>query len=102
NKYCPQTEIKKMEDEFYNPIVKGNDLKTYTRRFQESNNYAPKRTSKSATPAMTEAAIWQLITEGVAAVLKAQAAAMANADNPNRNPRPRETSIAKRGNYKES
>ncbi|GJV97954.1 reverse transcriptase domain-containing protein [Tanacetum coccineum] len=34
-KYCPLTEIKKMEDEFYNLIVKGNDLKTYIRRFQE-------------------------------------------------------------------
>nr|GEW16464.1 reverse transcriptase domain-containing protein [Tanacetum cinerariifolium] len=50
---------------------------------------------------MTEASIWQLITEGVVAVLKAQAAAMANADNPNRNPGPRETHVAKRGNYKE-
>nr|GEU29740.1 copia protein [Tanacetum cinerariifolium] len=28
-KYCPRTEVKKMEDEFYNLIVKGNDLKTY-------------------------------------------------------------------------
>ncbi|GKC33235.1 reverse transcriptase domain-containing protein, partial [Tanacetum coccineum] len=27
-KYCPRTEIKKMEDEFYNLTVKGNDLKT--------------------------------------------------------------------------
>nr|GEX68175.1 reverse transcriptase domain-containing protein [Tanacetum cinerariifolium] len=35
NKYCPQTEIKKMEEEFYNLSVKGNDLKTYVRRFQE-------------------------------------------------------------------
>ncbi|GKF16240.1 reverse transcriptase domain-containing protein, partial [Tanacetum coccineum] len=35
NKYCPQTEIKKMEDEFCGLIVKGNDLKTYIRRFQE-------------------------------------------------------------------
>ncbi|GJX93836.1 reverse transcriptase domain-containing protein [Tanacetum coccineum] len=34
-KYCPQTEVKKMEDEFYNQTVKGNDLKTYVRRFQE-------------------------------------------------------------------
>ncbi|GKD84869.1 reverse transcriptase domain-containing protein [Tanacetum coccineum] len=34
-KYCPRTEIKKMEDEFYNLTVKGNDLKTYVRRFQE-------------------------------------------------------------------
>ncbi|GJT21167.1 reverse transcriptase domain-containing protein [Tanacetum coccineum] len=35
NKYCPRTEVKKMEDEFYNLVVKGNDLKTYVRRFQE-------------------------------------------------------------------
>ncbi|GKA17217.1 reverse transcriptase domain-containing protein [Tanacetum coccineum] len=35
NKYCPQTEVKKMEDEFYNLVVKGNYLKTYIRRFQE-------------------------------------------------------------------
>ncbi|GJU00329.1 reverse transcriptase domain-containing protein [Tanacetum coccineum] len=35
NKYYPQTEVKKMEDEFYNLVVKGNDLKTYARRFQE-------------------------------------------------------------------
>ncbi|GKD29920.1 reverse transcriptase domain-containing protein [Tanacetum coccineum] len=35
NKYCPRTEVRKMEDEFYNLTVKGNDLKTYIRRFQE-------------------------------------------------------------------
>ncbi|GJV92795.1 reverse transcriptase domain-containing protein [Tanacetum coccineum] len=35
NKYCPRTEVKKMEDEFYNLTVKGNDLKTYVRSFQE-------------------------------------------------------------------
>nr|GEW99260.1 putative reverse transcriptase domain-containing protein [Tanacetum cinerariifolium] len=35
HKYCPRTEIKKMEDEFYSLSVKGNDLKTYVRRFQE-------------------------------------------------------------------
>nr|GEW71565.1 putative reverse transcriptase domain-containing protein [Tanacetum cinerariifolium] len=34
-KYCPRTEIQKMEDEFYHLTVKGNDLKTYIRRFQE-------------------------------------------------------------------
>ncbi|GKE39903.1 reverse transcriptase domain-containing protein [Tanacetum coccineum] len=34
-KYFPRTEVKKMEDEFYNLTVKGNDLKTYVRRFQE-------------------------------------------------------------------
>ncbi|GKE51364.1 reverse transcriptase domain-containing protein, partial [Tanacetum coccineum] len=35
NKYCPRTEIKKMEDEFYGVTVKENDLKNYVRRFQE-------------------------------------------------------------------
>ncbi|GJR19612.1 reverse transcriptase domain-containing protein [Tanacetum coccineum] len=35
NKYCPRTEVKKMEDELYNLTVKGNDLKTYVQRFQE-------------------------------------------------------------------
>nr|GEV50553.1 reverse transcriptase domain-containing protein [Tanacetum cinerariifolium] len=35
NKYYPRTKIKKMEDEFYNLVVKENDLKTYIRRFQE-------------------------------------------------------------------
>nr|GEW31464.1 retrovirus-related Pol polyprotein from transposon TNT 1-94 [Tanacetum cinerariifolium] len=52
-------------------------------------------------PAMTEDTIWQLITEGVAAALEAQVVAMANADNPNRNTRPREIPVVKRGNYKE-
>nr|GEY11069.1 reverse transcriptase domain-containing protein [Tanacetum cinerariifolium] len=33
NRYCPRTEVKKMEDEFYYLVVKGNDLKTYARRF---------------------------------------------------------------------
>ncbi|GJX39162.1 hypothetical protein Tco_0252465 [Tanacetum coccineum] len=61
----------------------------------------PKRTSTSVAPAMTQAAIRQLITDGIAVALEAQAAAMANADNPNRNTEPRELPVAKRGNYKE-
>ncbi|GJS02447.1 hypothetical protein Tco_0318955 [Tanacetum coccineum] len=61
----------------------------------------PKRTSTSAAPAMTQAAIRQLVTDSVAAALEAQAATMANTDNPNRNTGPRETPVAKRGNYKE-
>ncbi|GJS64286.1 reverse transcriptase domain-containing protein [Tanacetum coccineum] len=32
-KYYPRTEVQKMEDEFYHLTVKGNDLKTYVRRF---------------------------------------------------------------------
>ncbi|GKD05122.1 reverse transcriptase domain-containing protein, partial [Tanacetum coccineum] len=34
-KYCPRTEVQKMEYEFYHLTVKGNDLKAYVRRFQE-------------------------------------------------------------------
>nr|GEZ23319.1 reverse transcriptase domain-containing protein [Tanacetum cinerariifolium] len=34
-KYYPRTKVRKMEEELYNLTVKGNDLKTYVRRFQE-------------------------------------------------------------------
>nr|GEX57539.1 hypothetical protein [Tanacetum cinerariifolium] len=61
----------------------------------------PKRKSTSAAPAMTQAAIRQLIADGIAAAWEAQAATMANTDNPNRNTKPRETPVAKRGKYKE-
>nr|GEX17084.1 reverse transcriptase domain-containing protein [Tanacetum cinerariifolium] len=40
-KYCPRTKVKKIEDEFYNLTVKGNDLKTYVRRFQELTTLCP-------------------------------------------------------------
>ncbi|GJW16254.1 putative reverse transcriptase domain-containing protein [Tanacetum coccineum] len=41
NKYCPRTEVKKIEDELYNLTVKGNDLKPYVRRFQELTILCP-------------------------------------------------------------
>nr|GEV25925.1 putative reverse transcriptase domain-containing protein [Tanacetum cinerariifolium] len=41
NKYCLRTEVRKMEDEFYNLVVKGNDLKTYDIRFQEMETLCP-------------------------------------------------------------
>ncbi|GJR36896.1 reverse transcriptase domain-containing protein [Tanacetum coccineum] len=41
NKYCPRTEIRKMEEELYNLSVKGNDLKPYVRRFQELTVLCP-------------------------------------------------------------
>ncbi|GKD58002.1 hypothetical protein Tco_1295511 [Tanacetum coccineum] len=50
-----------------------------------SNKMAPKRTSTSAAPAMSQAAIRQLVADSVAAALEAQAATMANTDNTNRN-----------------
>ncbi|GJZ49657.1 hypothetical protein Tco_0603847, partial [Tanacetum coccineum] len=65
---------------------------------RDAKTMPPKRTSTSTAPTMTEDAIQQLITDGVTAALEAQAIAMAN---PNRNTRPREIPVAKRGNYKE-
>nr|GEY56209.1 reverse transcriptase domain-containing protein [Tanacetum cinerariifolium] len=41
------------------------------------------------------------LREGVTAALEAQAGAMANVDNPNRNTEPREIHVVKRGNCKE-
>nr|GFC66817.1 reverse transcriptase domain-containing protein [Tanacetum cinerariifolium] len=35
DKYCPQGELKKLEIELWNLKVKGNDVSTYTNRFQE-------------------------------------------------------------------
>ncbi|GJV46901.1 reverse transcriptase domain-containing protein [Tanacetum coccineum] len=61
----------------------------------------PKRTSTSETPAITLAAIQQLINDGISSALKAQAASMTSDSNPNRNTGPTGTPVAKMGNYKE-
>nr|GEU37283.1 reverse transcriptase domain-containing protein [Tanacetum cinerariifolium] len=68
---------------------------------EEPNEMPPKRKSTSAAPTMTQAAIRQLIADGIAVAWEAQVATMANTDNPNRNTRPRENPVAKKGNYKE-
>ncbi|GJZ74952.1 hypothetical protein Tco_0639417 [Tanacetum coccineum] len=57
--------------------------------------------STSAAPAMTQAAIKQLVDDSVAAALEAQAATMASTNNPNRNTRPTETPVARKCSYKE-
>ncbi|GJU64457.1 reverse transcriptase domain-containing protein [Tanacetum coccineum] len=62
---------------------------------------APKRTSTSAAPAMTQATIRKLVADSVAIALEAQAATMANTDNTNRNTRQRETHVARKCSYKE-
>ncbi|GKA99308.1 hypothetical protein Tco_0827245 [Tanacetum coccineum] len=62
---------------------------------------APKRTSTSAAPTMTQAAIRKLVADSVAAALEGQAATMANTDNTNRNTRPGEAPIARKCSYKE-
>ena len=34
-KFCPRTEVQKMETEFYELVTKGDDIETYIRKFQE-------------------------------------------------------------------
>ncbi|GJX08905.1 reverse transcriptase domain-containing protein [Tanacetum coccineum] len=60
---------------------------------------APKRTSTSTAPAMTQAAIRKLVVDSVSTALKAQAATMANTDNTNTGPR--EAPVARKCSYKE-
>nr|GEW52752.1 reverse transcriptase domain-containing protein [Tanacetum cinerariifolium] len=57
--------------------------------------------STSEAPAMTQAAIRQLVVDSVATALETQAATMANAGNANRNPKPREAHVARNYSYKE-
>ncbi|GKG02255.1 hypothetical protein Tco_0306960, partial [Tanacetum coccineum] len=48
---------------------------------EESNKMAPKKTSTSAAPPMTQAAIKKLVADSVSAALEAQAATMASTFN---------------------
>nr|GEU54018.1 putative reverse transcriptase domain-containing protein [Tanacetum cinerariifolium] len=73
----------------------------YELKINQEGPMPPKRTSTSAAPAMTQDAIRQLVADSDTAALEAQATTMANTKNLNRNTGPRETPVAKRGNYKE-
>nr|GEU87472.1 reverse transcriptase [Tanacetum cinerariifolium] len=64
------------------------------------NSMPPKRTSTSAAPTIIQAAIRKLVADSVTVALEIQAATMANTKNTNRNTRPRETPVARKGNYK--
>nr|GEX90871.1 reverse transcriptase domain-containing protein [Tanacetum cinerariifolium]GEY01549.1 reverse transcriptase domain-containing protein [Tanacetum cinerariifolium] len=46
-KYCLRTEVQKMEENFYHLTMKGNDLKTYVKRFQELATLCPTMVSDS-------------------------------------------------------
>nr|GEX29858.1 hypothetical protein [Tanacetum cinerariifolium] len=61
----------------------------------------PKRTSTSAAPTMTQTVIRKLVADSIATALETQTATMANTENTNRNNKPRETLVARKGNYKE-
>ncbi|GJY63055.1 hypothetical protein Tco_0464515, partial [Tanacetum coccineum] len=62
---------------------------------------APKRTSTSAAPPMTQAVIKKLVADSVSVALEAQAATMTNTDNTNRNIGQGETPVARKCSYKE-
>nr|GEW75604.1 reverse transcriptase domain-containing protein [Tanacetum cinerariifolium] len=53
------------------------------------------------TPAMTQAAIRQLVADSITTALEAQAVNMANTNNTNRNTKPRESLVARKCSYKE-
>nr|GEU68943.1 putative reverse transcriptase domain-containing protein [Tanacetum cinerariifolium] len=67
----------------------------------KNNKMAPKRTSTSAVPAMTQASIRKLVTDSVTVALEAQAANMENDDNTTRNTEPREAPVTRKCSYKE-
>nr|GEX23532.1 hypothetical protein [Tanacetum cinerariifolium] len=62
---------------------------------------APNRTSTSAALTMTQAAIRKLVADSVATALEAQAGNMENANNTNRNTKPKEVLVARKCSYKE-
>ncbi|GJR20805.1 putative reverse transcriptase domain-containing protein [Tanacetum coccineum] len=61
----------------------------------------PKRTSTSAAPAMTQAAIKKLVADSIFVALEAQAATMANTNNTTRNTGQREAHVARKCSYEE-
>nr|GEX85197.1 RNA-directed DNA polymerase homolog [Tanacetum cinerariifolium] len=75
--------------------------KTYPSSSNSFGINAPKRTSTSKAPAMTQAAIRKFVADSVTAALEAQAATMTNTSNPDRNTGPTGTLVAKTGNYKD-
>ncbi|GKA01153.1 hypothetical protein Tco_0673818 [Tanacetum coccineum] len=68
---------------------------------KKPNKMAPKRTSTSAAPPMTQAAIKKLVADSVSVALEAQAATIENTDNTNRNIGQGETPVARKCSYKE-
>nr|GEX61332.1 reverse transcriptase domain-containing protein [Tanacetum cinerariifolium] len=82
----------------YAKSLKVNEL---TQPTNDNPRMPPKRASTSEAPAMTQAAIRKQVADSVTAALEAQAATMANANNPNRNTDPTGIPVVKMGNYKE-
>nr|GEY65071.1 reverse transcriptase domain-containing protein [Tanacetum cinerariifolium] len=85
-----QQDFDNMETELYESVLK----------MPPKRNLAS-TASASDAPAMNQAVIRQLVIDSIAVALEAQAANMANADNTNRNPEPREAPVARKCSYKE-
>nr|GFA66398.1 hypothetical protein [Tanacetum cinerariifolium] len=85
------------------PVHTNDNVKTteFNRHVINFERMPPKRASTSEAPTMTQAAIRKLVVDSVTAALEAQAAMMANANNPNRNTGPTGIPIVKTRNYKE-
>ncbi|GJW31934.1 hypothetical protein Tco_0051966, partial [Tanacetum coccineum] len=82
----------------------GSPISLYPSSSVESSSpvkMAPKRTSTSAAPPMTQAAIKKLVADSVAVALEAHAATMTNTDNTTRNTWQTETPIVRKYRYKE-
>nr|GEU65022.1 hypothetical protein [Tanacetum cinerariifolium] len=75
-------------------------LDSYIDRMPPKRNSAS-IASASDAPAMNQDAIRQLVVDSVAIALEAQAANMENADNTNRNPKPKEAPVARKCSYKD-
>nr|GEY66875.1 putative reverse transcriptase domain-containing protein [Tanacetum cinerariifolium] len=83
--------------------LSGRDMKPLKSEsvFEKPNKMAPKRTSTSTAPAMTQAAIKKLVADSVVVALEAQAATMTNTDNTNWNPEQSGTPVERKCSYKE-
>nr|GEV56627.1 reverse transcriptase domain-containing protein [Tanacetum cinerariifolium] len=95
--WLPQDEFEVKKEEGLEAVSRRTSHKTPFRPVLA--HMPPKRTSTSVAPAMTQAAIWQLVADSVVAALEAQATTMASTDNPNRNTVPRETRVERKCTY---
>nr|GFB96133.1 hypothetical protein [Tanacetum cinerariifolium] len=97
-----------LPEEFSSPKKQGHDQSSSSttilpQAFEigESSRQTTSAASGSEAPAMTQAAIRQLVVDSVATALETQAVTTANADNANRNSEPKEALVARKCSYKE-
>nr|GEU95456.1 putative reverse transcriptase domain-containing protein [Tanacetum cinerariifolium] len=81
-------------DEFMRDLLNYKKLKIFLRMPSKRNSTSV--ASASEAPSMNQAAIRQLVVDSVATALEAQAANMANANDTNKNPKPRKAHVARK------